>query len=133
MNSGKTADADLEVVVVPSEVAAENKPAASETTPEPEEEEEMPGSPFRTAENHSLPPAEVLKILRQGNARFVGKRPAPKPSHKELRTALAEEGPNPLAIVIGCADSRCPEETLFDAQPGDLFVLRNAGNMCAYH
>jgi len=48
------------------------------------------------------------------------------------RKALATDGQNPLAIVIGCADSRCPVETLFDAQPGDLFVLRNAGNTLAH-
>jgi len=33
-----------------------------------------------------------------------------------------------MAAVIGCADSRCSVETLFDASPGDLFVLRNVGN-----
>ena len=34
------------------------------------------------------------------------------------------------ASVPGCADSRVPLETVFDALPGDLFVLRNAGNTC---
>ena len=33
-------------------------------------------------------------------------------------------------MVFGCADSRAPIEILFDVRPGDLFVLRNAGNTC---
>jgi len=44
--------------------------------------------------------------------------------------SLAADGQSPLAAVIGCADSRVPIEILFDAQPGHLFVLRNAGNTC---
>jgi len=50
----------------------------------------------------------------------------------EHRQALAMHGQNPFACVIGCADSRCPLEILFDCQPGDLFVLRNAGNTCTH-
>merc|ERR1719198_1980396 len=48
------------------------------------------------------------------------------------RAALAEFGQNPFATIIGCADSRCPIEILFDVQPGDIFVLRNAGNTCTH-
>merc|ERR1712157_390008 len=45
---------------------------------------------------------------------------------------MGQYGQNPFATVIGCADSRCPIEILFDCQPGDLFVLRNAGNTCTH-
>merc|ERR1719301_83071 len=47
--------------------------------------------------------------------------------------SLATDGqsPSPMAAVIGCADSRVPVEIVFDAQPGDLFILRNAGNTCS--
>jgi len=45
-----------------------------------------------------------------------------------LRRALAEDGQLPMAAVLGCADSRCPVELLFNAMPGDIFVCRNAGN-----
>ena len=47
-----------------------------------------------------------------------------------MRTALAEHGQNPMAVVLGCADSRCPVEAIVDAQPGEVFVLRSAGNAC---
>merc|ERR1712100_277457 len=46
------------------------------------------------------------------------------------RISLADDGQSPMAAIIGCADSRVPIEIVFDAQPGDLFVLRNAGNTC---
>merc|ERR1719310_592055 len=47
-----------------------------------------------------------------------------------LMRSLADDGQSPMAAIIGCADSRVPVEIVFDAQPGDLFVLRNAGNTC---
>jgi len=42
---------------------------------------------------------------------------------------LAEEGQNPKALVIACSDSRSAPETIFDAGPGELFVVRNVANM----
>lgn len=41
-------------------------------------------------------------------------------------------GQAPHTAVIGCADSRAPVESIFDALPGDIFVLRNAGNTCTH-
>ena len=49
---------------------------------------------------------------------------------KQLLMQLSEGGQNPISVVLGCADSRAPIEILFDMRPGDLFVLRNAGNTC---
>ena len=49
---------------------------------------------------------------------------------QKMMTQLSKDGQNPVAVVIGCADSRAPIELLFDMRPGDLFVLRNAGNAC---
>ena len=49
-----------------------------------------------------------------------------------MRKALVKEGQAPHTAIIGCADSRAPLETIFDAMPGDIFVLRNAGNTCAH-
>ncbi|HEY9181367.1 MAG TPA: carbonic anhydrase, partial [Candidatus Baltobacteraceae bacterium] len=37
-------------------------------------------------------------------------------------------GQSPFATVLGCADSRVPVETVFDHEPGDIFVVRLAGN-----
>ena len=42
---------------------------------------------------------------------------------------LASEGQSPVAMVIACCDSRAAPETIFDAGPGELFVLRNVANL----
>merc|ERR1712232_809732 len=71
---------------------------------------------------------EALEMLKDGNVRYVEGRPFERSFDADSREALAQYGQNPFATIIGCADSRCPLEILFDAVPGDLFVLRNAGN-----
>src|SRR5271155_2604626 len=71
-------------------------------------------------------PDEALARLLEGNRRFVAGTPqAPEPSAE--RIALAS-GQHPFAVVLGCSDSRVPIETIFDQRPGDLFVVRIAGN-----
>jgi carbonic anhydrase len=42
---------------------------------------------------------------------------------------LAERGQQPEIMVIGCCDSRVSPEVIFDARPGELFVVRNVGNL----
>jgi len=79
-----------------------------------------------------VPAAKALEKLKAGNERFVTGDPAATCFDAAHREALALHGQNPFAAVIGCADSRCPLEILFDCKPGDLFVLRNAGNTCTH-
>jgi carbonic anhydrase len=42
---------------------------------------------------------------------------------------LAEHGQSPEILVIGCCDSRVSPEVIFDARPGELFVVRNVANL----
>jgi carbonic anhydrase len=42
---------------------------------------------------------------------------------------LAERGQTPEIRVIGCCDSRVSPEVIFDARPGELFVVRNVANL----
>jgi carbonic anhydrase len=42
---------------------------------------------------------------------------------------LAEHGQSPEIMVIGCCDSRVSPEVIFDARPGELFVVRNVANL----
>jgi carbonic anhydrase len=46
-----------------------------------------------------------------------------------LYSRLASDGQSPKALMISCADSRIVPEHIMQAQPGDLFVCRNAGNI----
>ena len=51
------------------------------------------------------------------------------PARGELFAKLASEGQSPKALMISCADSRIVPEHILQAEPGDLFVCRNAGNI----
>ena len=55
------------------------------------------------------------------NGRYVDER--------ERYRRLAEEGQKPTTLVVACSDSRSAPETIFDAGPGELFVIRNVANM----
>jgi carbonic anhydrase len=75
--------------------------------------------------------AEALARLHEGNARFAANaRGAGSLLSAERRAALAA-AQEPFAIVLGCSDSRVPVEIVFDQGPGDLFVIRVAGNIVA--
>jgi carbonic anhydrase len=50
------------------------------------------------------------------------------PHYRELFQKLAD-GQSPEALVITCSDSRVDPFLFMNAQPGQLFVLRNAGNI----
>lgn len=55
------------------------------------------------------------------------------PSKNTLYSRLANEGQTPKALIISCADSRIVPEQIMQADPGDLFVCRNAGNIVPPH
>ena len=50
--------------------------------------------------------------------------------HEQSRyRELAESGQSPQVMMIGCCDSRCAPEVIFDARPGEIFVVRNIANL----
>lgn len=51
------------------------------------------------------------------------------PAKGELFSKLVSHGQSPKALIISCADSRVVPEQIMQAEPGDLFVCRNAGNI----
>ena len=51
------------------------------------------------------------------------------PAKGELFGKLVAHGQSPKALIISCADSRIVPEQILQADPGDLFVCRNAGNI----
>ena len=70
----------------------------------------------------------ALQSLKAGNERFVTGNLLPKDTYAEDRKALCE-GQHPFAVVLCCSDSRVAPEIIFDQKLGDLFVIRNAGNV----
>jgi carbonic anhydrase len=51
------------------------------------------------------------------------------PHEQDRYRELAETGQKPEIMVIGCCDSRVAPEVIFDARPGELFVVRNVANI----
>ena len=71
---------------------------------------------------------KAMKALKEGNARFVSGALTSKNDYAEIRESLAESQ-HPFAVVLCCSDSRVSPEIIFDQNLGDLFVIRNAGNV----
>ena len=69
-----------------------------------------------------------IELLKSGNQRFVTGNLLPKDTYAEDRKTLGE-GQHPFAVVLCCSDSRVAPEIIFDQKLGDLFVIRNAGNV----
>ena len=73
-------------------------------------------------------PDAVLARLIEGNKRFM-KGELLHPGRRPEDFAPLAEGQAPLAIIVGCADSRVSPEVVFDQGVGELFVVRIAGNV----
>lgn len=71
-------------------------------------------------------PDAALNLLFEGNARYV----ANQPRERDFSAGRASRalGQAPFAAILACADSRSSPELAFDQGPGDLFVVRVAGN-----
>lgn len=76
------------------------------------------------------PPSWVWKEMLRGNQRFVAGEPRHPRQDVERRSELAAQQ-RPLAALFGCSDSRLAAEIIFDLGLGDLFVVRNAGQVIA--
>ena len=71
--------------------------------------------------------SDSLQQLIEGNARYVAN--APRERDFSAGRASRAVGQAPFAAILGCADSRVTPELAFDQGPGDLFVVRVAGNV----
>lgn len=91
------------------------------------------GSPKDFSPPEPDSPDAALAVLLDGNARFAARAP-------EIRDVAAidtlwssgiHKEQEPFATVLGCADSRLAPEIIFDQFVGDIFVVREAGNIAA--
>jgi len=73
-------------------------------------------------------PTDVWREMVRGNDRFVAGEPQHPRQDVEHREKLAE-AQAPHAALFGCSDSRLAAEIIFDKGLGDLFVVRNAGQV----
>ena len=73
-------------------------------------------------------PKIILQRLLDGNKRFVSGNTL-NPNQGKDRIIELSESQNPVAAIVGCADSRVPPAIVFDQGLGDLFVVRTAGNL----
>lgn len=75
---------------------------------------------------------EALKKLQDGNKRFVSMKMKHPDLSKKRRKAMLE-GQHPFVAILSCSDSRVPPELIFDQGLGDIFEIRNAGNVLDKH
>jgi carbonic anhydrase len=71
------------------------------------------------------PPKFPLRLVRGYRDFLVGRMPTERDRYREL----ARRGQSPDTMIIGCCDSRVSPEVIFDAHPGELFVVRNIANL----
>jgi carbonic anhydrase len=75
---------------------------------------------------NAISPDAALQRLIQGNERYA----ANAPSERDFSAGRAARASAqfPIAAILGCSDSRVVPDLVFDQSPGDLFVVRLAGN-----
>ncbi|SIS54665.1 carbonic anhydrase [Belliella pelovolcani] len=76
----------------------------------------------------NVPKENLLNVLLAGNERFSEDHPI-HPDQTLARLRDLSVGQHPVAAIVSCSDSRVPPELIFDQGLGDLFVIRNAGNI----
>lgn len=80
-------------------------------------------------ESQNLTPDQALDLLKEGNKHFRSGNPTrPHLTDHERRAALTGQQ-RPFCVLVGCSDSRVSPELLFGRGLGDLFIVRNAGNV----
>jgi len=72
---------------------------------------------------------EALDRLREGNRQYVRAGYGPNTRLNDPRRVETANERMPFAIILGCSDARVPPEFVFNQGPGDIFVVRVAGNI----
>jgi carbonic anhydrase len=86
-----------------------------------------PPAPGAAPPANAIAPADALKRLMDGNARYASG--ALNERDFSVGRAARVQGQYPFAQILSCSDSRVSPELLFDQGPGELFIMRVAGNI----
>jgi len=70
---------------------------------------------------------DVLEILKEGNQRFLNNTQIIRNLEDQRKNLTSAQ--HPIAVILGCIDSRVPSELIFDLGLGDVFNIRVAGNI----
>ena len=81
---------------------------------------------FTPERQKATTPQDALRLLQEGNARFVSGKMVNCDLMKQVKAT--SHGQAPFAAIVGCIDSRVPPELVFDQQLGSIFAARIAGN-----
>jgi carbonic anhydrase len=74
-----------------------------------------------------MTPVKALALLKEGNARFVAGKNTARDYAAQIHATAG--GQYPFAAIVSCMDSRVPVEIVCDRGIGDVFSLREAGNV----
>jgi carbonic anhydrase len=112
--------------------APEPKSAAEEVTPQAPAEA-LPHKKDITASAHvghadGIEPSKALGWLKNGNTRYLQQK-LRKDGQSPKDVSRLAKGQHPHSIILSCSDSRVPPEVVFDQKLGEVFVVRNAGEV----
>jgi len=79
------------------------------------------------ASQAEMTPAKAIALLKEGNARFADGKGATRNYPAQVHATAS--GQYPFAAIVSCMDSRVPAEIVCDQGLGDVFNLREAGNV----
>lgn len=82
--------------------------------------------------HNNLSASDALEKLKEGNQRFIEFKQKHPDEDKKRRQEMLK-GQHPFVVILSCSDSRVPPELIFDQGLGDIFEIRNAGNVLDEH
>jgi carbonic anhydrase len=86
----------------------------------------MPNNPSDRQAQVSFTPDDALAMLMEGNCRYVDESIGPR--NYSAREIASTKEHAPVAAILACGDARVGAELIFDRGPGELFMVRLAGN-----
>lgn len=73
-------------------------------------------------------PDQAVQLIFEGNDHFVQGKMTHRFYSEDAKDQMLDQQ-TPIAAIVGCSDSRVPPELIFDRGFGELFVVRDAGNV----